>query len=142
MPVAIPENSPVTVDRVLTGAQILTSVAVCVNIDHPWIGDLDVRLIHDGGTSIIMFLHLAEQNGGCQGGGLGMHAYISDGSDPQLLDTCETEFLGFFSPMQPFVSGEGTFQDETVGGTWTLRVLDDKPAHPTGSITGFEVYVQ
>ena len=105
-------------------------LSVCVDITHPWDGDLDIYLISPSGQ----FLELSTDNGGD-----GMN-YTQTCFTP--TDTLSIEGLGntdapFTGNYLPESSWEDIY-DSDMNGTWTLRVGDDSQGF-TGQINSWSI---
>jgi gliding motility-associated-like protein len=135
----LPENTAVFseinvsgVAPALLGPGVIRSV--CINIDHPWVDDLDILLVSPGGQ----FVELSTDNG-------------ADGDN--YTNTCFTpnagtpiNFPGPFAPASaaPFTGDwlpEGPFEDLWGGpanGIWQLRLLDDSNGF-TGTLNDWTI---
>jgi len=97
----------------------VSDISVEINIDHTFIGDLEITLTHEEtGTSVNMW------NGQC-GGSVDMSVLFVDGGTQTL---CVAISDPVAVPVDPTVSGLGpafsTFSGESVAGTWRLDVED------------------
>lgn len=97
--------------------------SVCINVEHPWISDIDAFLVSPGGQ----FIELTTDNGGSG------NDYINTCFTPVSTDTIdfggqapatEAPFTGEWAP-------EGVWKDLWDGdyptnGAWQLQILDDQ----------------
>jgi len=91
-----------------------TYIEICVNIDHPFSGDVDISLTASDGTTI---LDLASDLGG---GNNYMNTCFTT-SASEMINTAAAPYAGNFIPEAAF-SG---LINQTIAGDWILNVLDD-----------------
>ena len=93
--------------------------SICVNIQHPWIDDIDLYLIAPNGQ----FIALSTDNGGS--GDNYINTCFSPNSSTKISDA-SPPFSGFWLPEESFdnlLSGI----NNPVNGIWKLMVIDDQP---------------
>ncbi|HBI01791.1 MAG TPA: propanediol utilization protein [Flavobacterium sp.] len=90
----------------------ITSIEVTVNVNHSWIGDLVIALVHPDGTSINLW------NRTCNNPQYGnINVTFKDGSGAIV---CGSPTSGTYSPVQALAP----FIGKPKSGNWTLRVTD------------------
>jgi subtilisin-like proprotein convertase family protein len=115
--VAIPDNNPAGVDDVINVGDSfeLGDVNVSIQVDHTFLGDLDITLTHNGTTSSLIMADACGTNAD-------MDITIDDAAGNVV---CAEPLLGTFN--SDSLNGEGLsiFNGENSAGTWTLNVVDD-----------------
>jgi subtilisin-like proprotein convertase family protein len=123
-PVRIPDDDddgiilPVLMNRALN----ITKVTLTVDIDHPNIGDLEIRLVNPTGrVRLLTDMH-------CNGT-RNLSNFTFDTSAPMCFgDFCPTQAGQMAAPREEI----DTWGSDTSLGVWELRVVDDR-----GGATGF-----
>ena len=118
MAMPIPDNLPagVTSTVMVMSAQVVSKLAVVLDITHPFDGDVDVSLT---GPRMIT-RDLSSDNGGA---GMNYTRTMFDDSAATSVVTGTAPFTGRFRPEQSL--GFNGFRGQLAGGTWTLTVVDD-----------------
>jgi subtilisin-like proprotein convertase family protein len=120
---AIPDNSPAGVTSTLTAppGSAIEKLEVELEIEHTWVGDLQVELQHSGGTLVSLI-----NRPNCSGQNIGL--ILDDSAVLSVQDACQNQLPAYpEARYQP----DGTLADFNgldVGGTWTLRVSDNAGA--------------
>lgn len=104
---------------------IIEALDVRVQIEHPWVGDLQLQLTSPAGTTV----RLLDRPGvpantfGCSRND--MDVLFSDAATQELEDLCAGNpwFVGTGLPTEPLAA----FIGESLTGTWRLRVIDQAP---------------
>ena len=94
---------------------IIDDVNVTVNVDHTYIGDLDVKLIAPNGTEII----LVENQIGLSSDNFTNTVFDDEASIPLVNGTAP--FTGSFQPAESLSTLDGSMS----AGDWTLEILDN-----------------
>lgn len=117
-PVRIPDDDddgiilPVLVNRALS----ITKVTVTVDIDHPNIGDLEIRLVNPTGrTRLLADMH-------CNGTRNLSNFTFDTSASMRFGDFCPTQAGQTAAPREEI----DTWGGDTSLGVWELRVLDDR----------------
>ncbi len=94
-----------------------TILSVCIDVTHPWDGDIDVFLLSPNGQ----FLELTTDNGG-GGDNYTQTCFTADASTfIEGLTAIDAPFTDNYLPEAPWSDLFGA----TVNGTWTLQISDD-----------------
>jgi hypothetical protein len=125
----IPENGSTYVTFDFPESEEIIGLALCLNIDHEFVGDLTVTLRHDDTdvtTTVVERAGNPANSGNCSGHGEGIFAVFGDSAAATLHEHCtdptNSEFIGSFQPDDPFAA----FHGEDVNGVWTLTVADEQ----------------
>ncbi len=128
LPLTIPITaSTVTKTLNVTLNQSILSVKTSMNIDHSYIGDLDVRLVSPQSTTRVVFDRpgVPASNFGC--GGDDINASFSDShtnTSALFENTCGSgtpSISGNFQPLEAF----SAFTGQNAQGNWTLSIRDN-----------------
>ncbi|MBK8562595.1 MAG: proprotein convertase P-domain-containing protein [Saprospiraceae bacterium] len=128
MPLAIPNTaSTVTQTMNVTFNQPIVSVKTTMNIDHTYIGDLDVKLVSPQNTMRVVFDKpgVPASNFGCSGDDI--NASFGDSfsnTAVQFESTCGSmapAISGNYKPLEAF----SAFAGQNAQGNWTLRITDN-----------------
>lgn len=114
----IPDLSTITVDVDAADAvSSISKVTVTINLDHTFVGDLDIKLISPNGTTI----RLADHNGGS--GDNFTNTVFDDDAAVSItsITSSDAPFTGTYRPIDPL----STFNTEDPNGTWTLSIADE-----------------
>ena len=103
--------------------EVIENVQVGLRLDHTYVADLNISLIHPDGTEVL----LARRNGGSQnnyGEGTqdcsGNLAYFTDGAAEGISDRTPP-YVGEIRPKEPL----SAFNGKSTAGDWTLKIIDD-----------------
>ncbi|NOX57312.1 MAG: hypothetical protein GXP29_00440 [Planctomycetes bacterium] len=113
---AIPDNDPVGVsDTINVGDSFAVGdVNLTIQIDHTFLGDLDITLTHNGATSALVMSGVCATNDN-------MNITIDDAGGDVV---CATPTVGTFNSLSLGGDGLSAFNGENSGGNWTLTVVD------------------
>ncbi|MEO8457005.1 MAG: hypothetical protein ABI559_04250 [Chloroflexota bacterium] len=125
----------------------IAAIAICVNIDHEFVGDLDITLVHEGATdaqdtivNIVQNVGKPAFQGNCSGAGQGFTILLDDAEAQSLQQHCTnvntSTFNGAFKPDDPM----SAFNGQDINGDWTLVITDELPNGKTGSVLGGYFY--
>jgi subtilisin-like proprotein convertase family protein len=95
-----------------------TRMEVCLNIEHTFVGDLDITLKAPDGSTII---DLTSDNG--SGGDNFTNTCFSDGASTSITAIVNTDapFSNSYLPEMPL----STFIGQNIAGAWELTIVDD-----------------
>ncbi len=136
---SIPDNSATGVEipiNLETGAnELIETITVAVDIEHPWVGDLVVTLRSPSGTEVTLLDRPGIPSSGFPGpfgcGGRDLDATFTDDATTLAEDVCsystQPVIVGEVVPSQSML----TFAGEPASGEWTLMVTD-RSAYDTG----------
>lgn len=140
-PLPIPDDGsgPATLTFDFPENEEILGLAICVNIEHPLVGDLVLTLKHeDTGTVVTLVNRVGNppNSGNCTGHSQGLFLLFADSGEETLQEHCTntatSEFVASsFKPDEPL----GAFTGEDVHGTWTLSVTDAQSGNP-GAVLG------
>jgi len=118
----IPDLNTVEIPINVTNTGAVADVNVRVRLDHSFDGDLEMRLVHPDGTTVLL-----SDNRGGSGDNFGTGANDCSGTpavfDDQAAATVASgtaPFAGSFKPEQPLSALNG----KPTAGTWKLRITD------------------
>jgi len=131
--VTIPDNDANGVFDTLNVASsgILTDLNVAIDINHTWVGDLSISLIHaDTGTELL----LMNRAGGTSCGENDVLVVLDDEAATNVQDQCNTPIAidGVFIPNVPLSGFDGL----ELAADWTLKVTDSAEAD-TGNLVSW-----
>ena len=121
------------------GGGVLLDLDICINIDHPVVGDLVVVVEHiDTGTTVTLIDRpgVPASTFGCFGENI--RALMADEAESPIEDECAfatPTINGAFRPNEPL----SAFDGEEFDGTWQIRVSDHDSTF-TGSVIGATFY--
>ncbi|MBI9040902.1 reprolysin-like metallopeptidase, partial [Lutibacter sp.] len=117
-PINIPDNSIVGISSKISITQnkIITDLILTVNITHPWVGDLTLKLISPKGTTVLL-----AANVGDEGDGFDNTTFDDAGTD--IINLGMPPFTGVFIPQESL----SKFLNEESYGEWQLLVIDEGP---------------
>lgn len=121
-PAPIPDAGTLVREVLVPDDGLIDDVNVSVRIDHPWAGDLQLKLIHPDGTEVTL-LKVDEAvgrdlgRGGCDAAG--EPTVFDDAVEDRILDALSPS-VGVFHPTTPL----SAFNGKPVGGLWRLSVRD------------------
>ena len=127
---AIPDSDPAGVTDVIdvTGSdQVITDLNIGVEIEHTFVGDLNIEITSPAGTTIRVW------DRGCAGEN-NMEVAFDDESDP--VDCGSAPIFGFIAPSGDNEDNLGelsAFDGEPIAGEWTITISDNAGAD-TGSL--------
>lgn len=120
--VTIPDLTTVEVPIEVNVNGVVNNPSVNVRINHTFDGDLEIRLVHPDGTTVLL-----SDNRGSSGVNFGTGANDCSGTHTVFNDAAATAisagtapFAGSFRPEQPLAALNG----KPTAGTWKLRVTD------------------
>jgi subtilisin-like proprotein convertase family protein len=121
--VSIPDNNPSGVDSVIVISEsgTISDLDLSLEIDHSWIGDLEVTLSHTptGPVTLIDRPGVPASTWGCNE--TEIIAILDDeGTLGSIEDACPPTTGGRYTPISALSAFDGT----NVNGTWTLNVVD------------------
>jgi len=122
----------------LSGSDVITDVAVVLEVDHPYVGDLLISLSHAGRT-VSLLSNIPDslgRVGRCATANFA-NVLIQDGATDRMDVTCTPNAAGVFKP-EDFLS---TFSGQSMGGDWTLLVEDSVKSFSTGSLKSWGLIV-
>ncbi len=134
-----PSTAPVTLDASVTGTalwsstvdvvafDLLSSVEVVLDVQHPYVGDLGFTLWSPAGTAVDLLLWRGGSGDDLRG------TLLADGGAP--LSGGSAPFSGRFDPEEPLAA----FFGEDPNGAWTLEVIDDFPGSDDGVLLGWSL---
>jgi hypothetical protein len=131
-PISIPDNNsqnPALLFVEIPDTGDILELLVCINIDHPYVGDLRVGIEHvDTGTSTIIM----DVDSTCDGSNV--RVLLSDDALTFADDVCNPvppAINGTYRPTNPL----SVFEGEPLAGTWIIAVFD-LGAGDIGSVEG------
>jgi subtilisin-like proprotein convertase family protein/uncharacterized protein YvpB len=136
---SIPDNDAGGVRDVISSQddRFIHEMAVYLNIEHPWTGDLVVDLTHvESGLSVRLVDRpgVPASNLGCSGDNL--IAILDDRANQPLEGKCAASIVpaiaGTYRPLQAL----STLKGRLMSGTWTLTVADHS-AYDTGRLVSW-----
>jgi len=139
LPAAIPDNSVAGVTSTLTvGADVaVADVNVRVEIDHPWVGDLHIKLRSPAGTEVVLL-----DRPGYPGLAFGCaddnpRVTFDDTSTVVLESHCDGTkpwYSGIAHPFQPLAA----FNGQSLLGDWKL-IVSDRAGGDLGALVDWEL---
>jgi subtilisin-like proprotein convertase family protein len=130
--VAIPDSGDSAAMELTVSEDIVISdLDVTVNVDHTWMGDLDLYLVSPQDTVV----HLAPQ-----GTGDTLEGYVDCRFDDEAALSITQGFYPFTGRYRP-VGSLSALHDRTTAGTWRLRAVD-RAADDVGNIRDFTLHVR
>ncbi len=110
--------------------------SICLDVDHPWISDVDVFLVGPNGQ----FIELTTDNGGSGDDYIGT-CFTPLATDPinfgSQAPSSAAPFTGDWQP-EGFWEDLWTIQDPLTNGIWTLQVKDDQTGF-NGTLLGWSI---
>jgi subtilisin-like proprotein convertase family protein len=122
-PLPIPDVTTVMATYIVAGQPgLITDVNVDLDIEHTWIGDLDVTLMSPMGTIVTLFTDICDPVPGSDD----MLVTLDDNAATAIeAAPCPAQFPpGTYRPETPALLSD--FNGENPNGTWTLTVVDDQ----------------
>lgn len=120
--VTIPDLTTVEVPFTVTRTGVVNNPNVSVRLNHTFTGDLEIRLVHPDGTTVLL-----SDNRGGSGDNYGTGANDCSGTHTVFADSAAipisagvAPFTGSFRPEQPLSALNG----KPTNGIWKLRVTD------------------
>ncbi len=114
----VPDLMTVIDDLVVAHPGIICDLNVSVQINHTWIGDLEIRLEHvDTGTVAVLY------DNEC-GNFDNLDITLDDAAGLPVGSNCATPYTGTYMPVSPL----SAFNGEAAAGTWRLSVADQAGA--------------
>ena len=132
-PINVPDDYPpgIATEFTIEGSDTIADLDICLNIDHPWPGDLYVELRHDSTATTVVLIDrpgVPATEFGCDIANV--KVYLDDEAAQTVENACPVS--GNRKP----VGQLSAFDGESIGGTWTL-IVADRAAGQSGSVTGF-----
>ena len=121
-------RSPIAVSGI--GEASIAHLAVTVDLDHGWRGDLALSLVSPSGTRVV----LARRR---RGGASDFRQTVFDPLAPVAIADAAPPFAGRFRPRGDLAGLRGCGGD----GDWTLEV-DDRGFHDAGAIRGWGLEIE
>ncbi|HEX5113343.1 MAG TPA: CotH kinase family protein, partial [Saprospiraceae bacterium] len=103
--------------------------AVCINLTHTWVADMDIRLITPDGKSILLTSGL-----GGDGDAYANTCFRMDGSAHII-----TQWWPFTGNFIPFSNLGNANNGQNGNGTWTLRILDTYAYADAGEMLDWQI---
>ena len=130
-PIGIPDNSITGISSKIniTQNKFITDLNLTVNITHPWVGDLTLKLISPKGTTVLL-----SANVGDEGDGYANTTFDDDGTD--LINLGAAPFTGVYIPQESL----SKFINEESYGEWQLYVIDEGP-DDVGTINSWSINI-
>ncbi len=128
-----PTGAPSTItlsDPGVIGAE--TEIKICMNINHGFLGDVDVTLTAPDGTTV---LDLSSDNGGI---GFNYTNTCFTTSATNLITGGSAPFTGNWIPEQALSDLIG----QSIAGDWVLTVFDDDPYVDNGTFDSWSIAFQ
>lgn len=139
-PVSILDESTITSNITgATGNGPIFDLNVNLDLQHTYIGDLDLILTSPSGTAVTLIDRPGASGGGYGCSGNNIFATLDDSAAAPANDQCSTSapsINGTFAP----VNALSAFNGESANGSWQLQVTDNAGGD-TGSLTGWSIDV-
>jgi subtilisin-like proprotein convertase family protein len=136
-PLAIPDGGTVASTLAVGDAVTLCDLDVEVEVEHSFVGDLEVRLESPLGTEVVLLDRPGVPATGLGCGNDDLAVTFDDEAGTVLEDRCEGTMPWFAEAGLP-VEALAAFDGESTAGTWTLRV-SDASALDTGSLLAWRL---
>lgn len=120
----IPDEGSVSNTITASGTDVLLGLAVTVDIDHTYAGDLIITVTHVDTGSSATLLSLPDGGSGDNGSNLdGVYAF-ADGGLPFPTDCGDSCVIPSMDVYEPYTS-LGVFTGESIAGDWTIDISDN-----------------
>jgi subtilisin-like proprotein convertase family protein len=131
IPLNIPDNNISGVTSVLNIVEnkTISGLKVNLNITHPWMGDLSLKLISPKGTEVLLAANLGDE-------GIGYLGTTFDDNASNSIITGIAPFTGIYLPQENL----SKFFNEESYGEWLLKIIDEGP-EDIGKITSWSLDV-
>jgi len=137
-PKGIPDNnaSGVSDSIVISDPRQIVDIDVLLDINHTWVGDLNVDLTHVESDATVVLVHRPGRpatNLGCSNDHI--KAILDDEISSAVENKCASSpaaISGIYIPNQPL----SRFDSASISGRWTLKVSDLSPS-ATGSLNAW-----
>jgi subtilisin-like proprotein convertase family protein len=117
---------------VLANAGTIADVDVFMDVNHTWMGDLDVTLTNeDAGITI----NLVTDD--CEGGQNDMFASFNDEGTGFADCVAPVAVEGNLTPEEAL----SAFDTQAIAGTWTVNIVDDFPNADNGTWNEWCIYI-
>ena len=131
VPLNIPDNSisGVTSALYVSDNKTITGLKVKLNITHPWVGDLSLKLISPQGTEVLLAANLGDEGDG----------YVNttfDDAGSNSINLGIAPFTGIYVPQESL----SKFINEESYGEWLLKVIDGGP-EDIGKINSWSIEI-
>lgn len=127
-PLPIPDNNPIGITSTITvpgGTGVITDVDATLNVNHTWVGDLDIELTSPGGTTIDLSdrPNVPETTFGHSHDLLGSYTFDDEAPTSFLVAAGSSNPVtpGAHQPEDPL----NAFDGQTADGVWSLFVTDN-----------------
>lgn len=128
--VEIPDTSEIAVDLVLGQAGCVGDLDISVNLTHPSMNNVRLRLQSPSGTFVTLF-------DGLGGSGANMNTTVFDDAADTAITAGSPPYGGRFRPQQPL----SAFNGQPIAGTWRLFVRDNQIG-ATGTLNTVSISVE
>ena len=113
-------SSTVIVPAGICGASTPTGVAVRVNLNHSWVGDLSISVTNPASTTVALLSQIPDPPSvSCSGDDIGA-TFQDGGAAPVCQSASVPSVSGTLAPVSPLAPLAAS-----VSGTWTLTVTDN-----------------
>ncbi|MFQ6608542.1 MAG: C25 family cysteine peptidase [Fidelibacterota bacterium] len=109
---------------------LISDINVMVDITHPWVGDIQLRLRSPAGTEVALVT-----NQGGSGDNFTETVFDDDAETP--IDSGTPPYNGSFQPEEPLAN----FNSEESLGSWTLIVIDTYPSLDDGTLNAWSLTI-
>jgi len=134
-PRSIPDNNPNGVNDSITinDSRQIVDIDVYLDIDHSWVGDLNVNLTHVESDDSVNLIHRPGRPASSLGcGNNNIKAILDDEISSPVENKCASSpaaISGIYIPNQPL----DRFDGDSLSGEWRLNVSDNS-ANSTGTL--------
>jgi subtilisin-like proprotein convertase family protein/uncharacterized protein YvpB len=131
----IPDNDPIGVMDIInmTDMRYIHDLNIYLNISHSWVGDLEIRLFHEGAGIQVTLIDRPGypiQQYGCSGDNI--ITILDDEASQPVEDKCAASIPSISGSFQPSEVLE-SFNGIAINGSWTLTIIDHQK-NDTGSL--------
>lgn len=142
LPKGLPVGTASTSSNLLlSGGGVIDTLKLDVDMNHAWVGDLSIRLVHqESGTSVTVLDRpgIPASTWGCSSSNI--MATFEDGASTVAENQCRSTVPAIFGnvkPNQPLAN----FQGEAVDGVWQLVVTDGYVSADGGTLNSWSLEV-
>src|SRR5262249_10967135 len=138
LPALIPDDDATGINNTINvaDARVIQDLNVRLNVTHPFVGDLRVRLTHvETGTTVTLIDRpgVPASSFGCNGGD--MAGTFDDQAASAAEDACEAPSPALSSRLEP-LTPLSAFNGQSLAGAWRLN-LADLSVVDSGSLLGW-----
>jgi subtilisin-like proprotein convertase family protein len=137
VPMPIPDQGTASSTLQVGQSVTLSDVNVRVQIDHSFVGDLEVELTSPGGTTVTLLDRPGYSGAGFGCGDENMDVTFDDSSSVDLENHCEGTDPWYSGTARP-VEFLSAFNGQSTAGTWTLTARDNAGGD-TGTIVDWDL---